>query len=124
MLTTLSIIAVVMIITATFMEIIWGRSKKLGYNTGCLVVFLGLRFAKKWMSILYQTLLLGSTITIMVFFILLFCSMKLNFIQIVLAIIATLFSIFLPIILLVFLHLFITMSIIIIAYLYEVVFHR
>lgn len=121
---TLSIIAVVMIITATFMEIIWGRSKKLGYNTGCLVVFLGLRFAKKWMSILYQTLLLGSTITIMVFFILLFCSMKLNFIQIVLAIIATLFSIFLPIILLVFLHLFITMSIIIIAYLYEVVFHR
>ena len=121
---TLCTIAVVMIVIATFMEIIWGRSKKLGYNTGCLVVFLGLRFAKKWMSIMYQTLLLSATIAIVVFFILLFCSMKLNFIQIVLAVIATLFSIFLPIILLVFLHLFITMSIIIIAYLYEVVFHR
>ena len=38
---TLCTIAVVMIVIATFMEIIWGRSKKLGYNTGCLVVFLG-----------------------------------------------------------------------------------
>lgn len=95
---TLIIIAVCCVILATILQIGWGSDKHMPYNTGCLAILLGMRFSKKWLSVLYRVVILAASVLTMILVANWFAGMDLTVIGYIFAVIATALSVLLPIV--------------------------
>lgn len=116
MYTAVIIIIAALIAVATPIEIFWGNDRDIPYNTGCLAIFLGMKFSKKWLAFCYRFCIGVASLLTMIVVAYTFAEMDLSILSYIPAVIATALSVFIPIMAVMLLHLLIVIIFLLISW--------